>query len=203
MVAIIAFAIMDVHARQRSTSLEADMKRTHLVVSAVAGLVSISCVDGPDLLDPAGSAVALSTESSALAGPVAASGEFAAIVDFSTLTLTPRGANCLLQVDGQLVFSGTIEGAATGTTTALVLATCAEVASSPPGTHRDVFKSELEFDGTVSGVPATAAMIYQGRVQEGGRIEGRIIASRGLAGVLQVDAQVAVGGSYSGSIVVH
>jgi hypothetical protein len=195
---------MHVHEHQRSTSLEADMKRTHLVVSAVAALVSISCVDGPDLLDPAASAVALhGTETSALAGPVAASGEFAAIVDFTTLTLTPRGENCLLQVDGQLVFSGTIEGVATGTTTALVLATCAEVASAPPGTHRDVFKSELEFDGTVSGVPATAAMIYQGRVQEGGRIEGRILASNGLAGVLQADAQVAVGGSYSGSIVVH
>ena len=180
------------------------MKRTHLAVSAIAGLVSISCVDGPDLLDPPASAVALhGTETSALAGPVAASGEFAAIVDFATLTLTPRGANCLLQVDGQLVFSGTIEGVAAGTTTALVLATCAEVASAPPGTHRDVFKSELEFDGTVSGVPATAAMMYQGRVQEGGRIEGRILASGGLAGVLQADAQVAVGGSYAGSIVVH
>lgn len=182
------------------------MKRTHLVVSAVAGLVSISCADGPDMLDPSKSAVALqgsSTETSAVGGPVAVSGEFAAIVDFATLTLTSRGANCLLQVDGQLVFSGTIEGVATGTTTALVFATCAEVASSPPGTHRDVFKSELEFDGTVSGVPATAAMIYQGRVQEGGRIDGRILASRGLAGVLRADAQVAVGGSYSGSIVVH
>lgn len=180
------------------------MKRTHLVVSAMAGLVSISCADGPDPLDPTASAVMLhATETSAVAGPVAASGEFAAFVDFTTLTLTPRGANCLLQVDGELVFSGTIEGVATGTTTALVLATCAEVASAPPGTHRDVFKSELAFDGTVAGVPATAAMIYQGRVQEGGRIEGRIIASRGLAGVLQADAEVAVGGSYSGSIVVH
>jgi hypothetical protein len=134
---------------------------------------------------------------------VAATGEFAAVVDFTTLTLRPRGKNCLLQVDGELVFSGTIEGVATGTTTALVLATCTEVASTPPGTHRDVFKSELEFEGTITGVPARADMIYQGRVQEGGRIEGRIIASRGLAGVLQVDAQVAVGGSYSGSIAVH
>lgn len=179
------------------------MRYTRLVVSAIAGLVSINCADGPDLLEPAGSAEALSMEQSAVAGPVAASGEFEAIVDFSTLTLTPRGANCLLQVDGRLVFSGTIEGVASGTTTALVLATCAEVASSPPGTHRDVFRSELEFEGMVAGVPATGAMIYQGRVQEGGRIDGRIIASRGLAGVLQADAQVAVGGSYSGSIVVH
>jgi hypothetical protein len=46
-------------------------------------------------------------------------------------------------------------------------------------------------------------MIYQGRVQEGGRIEGRILASRGIAGALVVDAVVAVGGSYSGSIVVR
>lgn len=126
-----------------------------------------------------------------------------AIVDFTTLTLTPRGRNCLLRVDGQLVFSGTIEGAATGTTTALVFATCSEVATTPPGTHPDVFKSELAFEGTIDGVPAEGDMMYQGRSQEGGRIEGRIIGSRGISGVLEVDAQRAVGGSYSGLLVVH
>lgn len=181
------------------------MKRTHLLVSAAVVLVSISCADGPGVMDPPAPAVALqvsSTESSDPAGPVAATGDYAAIVDFTTLTLTPTGGNCLLQVDGQLVFSGTIEGAATGTTTALVLATCAEVAAAP-GTDRDVFTSELEFEGTIDGVPAQGDMLYQGRSLEGGRIEGRIIASGGVAGVLEVDAQVAVGGSYSGSIVVH
>lgn len=182
------------------------MKHLHLMVPAAVLLGSIGCTDSPALLNPMAPEVAVgvtSAETSALAGPVVAAGEYDAIVDFATLTLTPRGRNCLLQVDGRLVFTGTIEGVATGTTTALVLATCEETATTPPGTHRDVFRSELEFDGTVDGVPAQGDMIYQGRVQEGGRVEGRIIASGGIAGVLEVDARVAVGGSYSGSLVVR
>ena len=177
------------------------MKR-NLLVSAALLITTISCGDttAPGEADAVAHA---SRAASRLAGPISAAGEFAAVVDFSTLTLTPRGQNCLLQVDGQLIFSGTIEGVGTGTTSALVLATCAEVASSPPGTHRDVFHSELTFDGSIAGAPAQGHMIYQGRVQEGGRIEGRILASRGIAGVLTVEALVAVGGSYSGSIVVH
>ncbi|HEX2168025.1 MAG TPA: hypothetical protein VHG09_12400 [Longimicrobiales bacterium] len=179
------------------------MKSTKLLVFAGVVLVSISCADAPGITGPMDSAVALAAESSNATGPVAATGEYDAIVDFTTLTLTPRGSNCLLQVDGQLVFSGTIEGAATGTTTALVFATCPEVATAPPGTYPDVFKSELAFEGTIAGEPAAGDMMYQGRSQEGGRIEGHVIASRGIAGVLDVDAQLAVGGSYSGSLVVH
>jgi hypothetical protein len=182
------------------------MKSPHLLASAAVVLVSIGCADGQGVTDATAPAVALeagATESSNLMGPVEATGEYDAIVDFTTLTLTPRGRNCLLRVDGQLVFSGTIEGAATGTTTALVFATCSEVATTPPGTYPDVFKSELAFQGTIAGVPAEGDMMYQGRSQEGGRIEGRIIGSRGIAGVLEVDAQLAVGGSYSGSLVVH
>lgn len=182
------------------------MTSTHRLVSAAVVLLSIGCADGQAVTDATASAGALqvgSAESSHVRGPVAATGEYDAIVDFATLKLAPRGRNCLLQVDGQLVFSGTIEGAATGTTTALVFATCSEVATTPPGTYPDVFKSELMFEGTIDGVPAQSAMMYQGRSQEGGRIEGRIIASRGVAGVLEVDAQLAVGGSYSGSLVVH
>jgi hypothetical protein len=178
------------------------MKRQLLLLPAVLLITTISC---GDTTAPGDADIATRTShlASHAAGPVAVAGEFAAVVDFSTLTLTPRGQNCLLQVGGQLIFSGTIAGVGTGTTTALVLATCAEVASSPPGTHRDVFHSELTFDGTIAGAPAQGHMIYQGRVQEGGRIEGRILASRGIAGTLVVDAVVAVGGSYSGSIVVH
>lgn len=182
------------------------MKSTRLLVSAVAALVSISCADGPGVTEPTAPAGALQLGtglSSDIAGPVAATGTYAAIVDFTTLRLTPTGGNCLLVVDGQLVFSGTIEGAATGTTTALVLATCAEVAAAPPGTDRDVFTSELEFEGTIGGVPAQGNMLYQGRSVDGGRIEGRVIASGGIAGVLDVEARVAQGGTYSGSIVVQ
>jgi hypothetical protein len=43
-----------------------------------------------------------------------------------------------------------------------------------------------------------------GRVQPGGKIEGRIIFSRGVQGRLEIeDTRVAVGGEYSGSVVVR
>jgi hypothetical protein len=76
------------------------------------------------------------------------------------------------------------------------------VATTPPGTYRDVFRSDLEFTGTVDGEPATAKVIYQGGVEPGGEIDAHIIFSRGVAGVLDADAIVAVGGEYSGSVVV-
>ena len=76
------------------------------------------------------------------------------------------------------------------------------MATTPPGTFRDVFKSELVFDGTVDGEPAHANLLYMGRVQPGGRIEGRLVFSRGVAGRLEVEARVAVGGEYRGAVVV-
>ena len=182
------------------------MKGLHLLAPAVALLAGVGCADGPAALALTAPELSLHGspgDPSVSAAPVATSGEFDALVDFSTLTLTPRGRNCLLVVDGQLVFSGTIEGTATGTTSALVFAPCSDVSTSPPGTFRDVFRSELEFEGTVDGAPAQGRMLYQGGVREGGRIEGRVLLSRGISGALEVDAQVAVGGSYSGSVVVH
>lgn len=130
----------------------------------------------------------------------AASGDFTAIVNFATLTLTPVGANCLLVVDGQLVFTGTLEGTATGTTTALVLAPCDVVAVTPPGTFKDVFKSELVFEGTVAGTPATADITYQGITNVGGDIDARILLKNGIKGNLDVESVVAVGGSYEGFV---
>lgn len=179
------------------------MKRMQLGLAAAALVGVVACADGRDVLDPATAAFDAGgvVAQSVLTGPVEAAGQFDAIVDFSTLRLSPTGENCILQVDGRLVFSGTIEGESIGTTTALVFASCEEVQSAP-GAHRDVFTSEGTFRGTIAGVPAEGAMLYQGQAQEG-RIEGRILASGGIAGVLEADAQVAVGGSYSGSIVVQ
>jgi hypothetical protein len=182
------------------------MKILRLVATGTAVLVVGGC-DGSGPLAPAPAARTATAGSIALAaadgGPVATSGLFDAFVDFSTLTLTPRGSNCLLTVKGRLVFHGTIEGAGTGQTNALVFATCEEVASRPPGTDPDVFHSELEFTGTVAGEPATAHVMYQGRSQPGGHIDGHLIFSNGVAGVLDAEAQIAVGGSYDGSLVVH
>jgi hypothetical protein len=165
------------------------------------------CADGPAILGPGLPASSLQDRASAVttspARRIQASGEFDALVDFTTLTLTPRGRNCLIRVKGQLVFTGTLEGPAIGQTTALVFASCADVAANPPGTFPDVFHSELEFDGLVDGEPAEANMRYMGRSEPGGHIAGRLLLSHGVEGRLAVDAQLAVGGEYDGSVVVH
>ena len=183
------------------------MKTSQLIATGIALLTISGCADGRGVLGPTGPAIEgqgqASHVSTRASRRVAASGHFDALVDFSTLTLTPRGRNCLLQVNGRLVFTGTIEGTATGTTRALVFAPCSKVATSPPGTFPDVFKSELRFEGTVAGEPTQANVLYMGRVQPGGQIEGRLVFSNGVAGRLDVDARVAVGGENRGSVVVH
>jgi len=136
------------------------------------------------------------------AAPTPASGDFDAIVDFSTLTLTPKGANCLLTVDGTLVFTGTIEGSADGTTTALVFATCDEVIANP-GADSDVFHSALHFTGTIDGEPAEADVTYQGRSAPGGAIDGMLRFTNGAHAQLDAQAQIAVGGSYEGFVTSH
>ena len=179
---------------------------------AAAPLLLLGCADtvlepvapdgaGRDLAVAAESALA--AESAVAAGPTEVAGGYDAVVDFSTLTLTPLGRNCRLVVDGMLVFTGAIEGTATGTTTALVFAPCAEVATTPPGTFRDVFTSELHFVGTIDGEPAEADGLYQGVTEVGGAIDGHLHFFNGVAGVLDVDAMVAVGGSYEGALVVR
>ena len=162
-------------------------------------LVLAACAPDRDVLAPSPSAPSLAAQP---AGSVQSSGHFDALVDFSTVTLTPKGANCLLEVSGQLVFTGTIEGTATGRTSALEFAPCAEVATSPPGTFPDRFKSDAVFEGTVGGQPAKAHLYYMGRVAVGGHIDGRFVFSNGVAGELDVSATVAVGGEYSGRVVV-
>jgi len=127
-------------------------------------------------------------------------GEFTANVDFTTLTLTPVGVNCLLKVDGYLDFTGSLEGVATGTTKALVFAPCDDVAVNPPGAFKDVFRSKLEFLGTVNGEPAAADLTYLGITEVGGQIKAKFLLSNGLKGVMKVDAIVAVGGSYRGVV---
>lgn len=177
------------------------------LVAAMSVLMIVgACADDRSIVDPTDPAVPADDQSSARSASSArrieASGEFDAVVDFTSISLTPRGRNCLLQVKGELVFSGTIQGSAVGQTSALVFAPCADVATTPPGTFRDVFKSELTFKGTIAGQPARANVLYMGGVQPGGDIDGRLVFSNGVAGVLDVDAEVAVGGTYTGSLVI-
>ena len=180
------------------------MRIRRLAVAGSALLIAGGCADGGTILDPASETLSRASERAAQpARQVAVSGHFDALVDFSTLVLTPKGRNCLLQVKGQLVFTGTIQGTATGQTNALVSAPCDQVATTPPGTFSDVFHSNLVFEGTVDGEPASAKMLYTGGVEPGGGIDARLILSNGVAGSLEVEAVVAVGGEYRGSVVVR
>src|SRR5688500_18350844 len=114
------------------------MNTLRLIAGAATLLIVSGCADGRDtiaLTDPTLSAQ--DDRSAVAASQVAVSGHYDALVDFSTLSLTPKGNNCLLEVAGQLVFTGTIQGTATGRTSALVHAPCADVASTPPGTFGD------------------------------------------------------------------
>lgn len=171
-----------------------------LVVAAA--LASAGCTD---VAGPSGQATASLRGSEAgragSARVIDATGDFVANVNFLTLTLTPQGRNCVLSVEGQLVFTGTITGTSNGRTTALVLAPCASVATTPPGTFRDVFRSPFTFSGTVAGQQVEATGVYQGGVDPGGHIDGEILFLQGLHGALRVDAVVAQGGSYRGSVV--
>ena len=193
------------HMNATCLLMEATMNVARLVSTGMALLLVCGCGNGRDASTPTAPAFLAESRaagSAVAAGPVQASGHFDAIVDFSTVTLTPKGSNCLLEVDGRLVFTGTIEGTAIGHTSALEFAPCSEVAVNPPGTFPDVFKSVAVFDGTVDGVPAHSNLLYMGQVAVGGHIDGRLVFSDGVAGKLDVSAVVAVGGEYSGALVV-
>lgn len=128
------------------------------------------------------------------------SGTFVAAVDFSTLTVHDvRGHKCEFTVDGRLTFSGTLDGAADGTTTAVIFAPCAEATTAPPGTFFDVFRFEGTFVGDVDGSPSSGALSYAGVTRVGGAIDATILlhGDRTLA-ALRAQARVAVGGAYTG-----
>lgn len=178
------------------------MRPRGLIVSGIGVLAAYGCTDTRPPTAPASTSVS-SRSVAAASAPVQTSGTFDAIVEFPTVTLTPKGQNCLLTVRGHIIFHGTIEGTANGVTSALEFAPCSEVATHPPGTFPDVFKSDATFDGFINGQHASSKLLYAGRVAVGGAIDGRFIFSNGVAGELDVSAIVAVGGQYSGSLVVH
>ena len=174
------------------------MRLHRFALTGTAALLLCACADAPGPLAPPSPVGAEDP-----AQQVDAAGAFDAIVDFSTLTLTPRGQNCLIDVRGTLVFTGTLTGSADAHTTALAFATCEEVATNPPGTFPDVFKSELAFAGTVNGEPVEATGWYMGRSEPGGAIDGRLVLQGDVRGEMDVDARIAVGGTYQGSVVVQ
>ena len=176
------------------------------VVPRAAGILSMIT-----LMFLCGTSMAVATTHQAPATRVAsarhvdASGAFEAEVFFNTLVTRDVGnSKCEFTVQGQLTFSGTLEGVAGGTTTALIDAPCAE-ATDPAnlGAFRDVFRFEGTFAGTVDGVPATGALTYAGVTRPGGTIDAniRLRADRARATLHTVTAQLGVGGTYRGVVV--
>lgn len=143
----------------------------------------------------------------AAAGPASAgpsndvSGDFTVAVDFASLSLAPVGAGCALTVDVELMFGGSLEGSAHGVTSALVFASCDDVATNPPGTFSDLFRADLQFDGVFAGNGISADIVYQGRTATGGGISGLMVFSGEISGAATVTAILGVGGSHSGIIV--
>lgn len=134
-----------------------------------------------------------------------ADGAIVASVDFSSLEARDvRGNKCEFTVDGTLSFSGTIDGDAVGATTAVIFAPCAEALASPPGTSFDTFRFDGDFTGEVLGEPTTGTLRYSGITRVGGHIDATVILRGDQArAVARADAQVAVGGTYSGVATTH
>jgi hypothetical protein len=128
-----------------------------------------------------------------------ARGDFTVAVNVASATFEDVGTKaCKLTVDATLSFTGTIVGAAEGTTVALVAAPCSEVSTTPPGTFADVFAFVGDFAGTIDGEPAAAKLGYAGATRAGGAIKAIMTLSHGARGLLRVEAVAGEGGSYAG-----
>lgn len=137
----------------------------------------------------------------ASAQKVDAEGSFDAVVFFATLVPRAVGSKCEFRVQGTFTFSGTLVGVARGTTTAIIDATCAEALDpSNLGAFRDVFRFEGTFVGEVAGVDVIGDLTYAGVTRPGGSIDANIKlrADRAKATLRTVNAQLGVGGTYSG-----
>jgi hypothetical protein len=174
-----------------------------IVFSVVAAL--LMALTSAAVVSPAANAATAGAPAAAVSAQAVhpAAGTFTAQVDFATISLREVGdSKCLLTVQGVLTFTGTLKGAATGTTSALIFATCAQVAATPPGTYFDLFRFQSTFRGTVKDVRVTGRLTYAGITRVGGAIDAAILLDGDRAdAALRADAEVAVGGSYTG--VVH
>jgi energy-converting hydrogenase Eha subunit A len=150
-------------------------------------------------------AVVVALAGTVLAGPASAApsppaeGTFTVAVAFPTAVFEDVGDRvCRVSIDGTLIFEGTLDGIATGTLSALVLAPCSQAQTTPPGTSRDVFRFRGTFSGTVDGAPTTGALTYAGVTRVGGAIDATILLRGQPRAALRADATAGVGGTYAG-----
>ena len=158
------------------------MRRSVLAALASA-MISVGVVAAPGV-----------TEARAVAR-----GEFTVSFDPTSLNLHPVGSKvCKLTVDTTLDFTGTIVGAAEGTTVVFIAASCDEVAITPPGTFADVFAFVGDFAGTIDGDAAEAKLGYAGATRAGGAVKAIMTLSHGARALLKVAAVAGQGGTYAG-----
>jgi len=177
------------------------------IVSRAAGVVTLLALLSFSAVSTAGAA------QQSIGSPVTtstqrldAAGAYVAAVFFDTLRTRDVGSQkCEFVVQGQLTFTGTLQGVAEGTTTALIHAPCAE-ATDPRnlGAFRDVFRFEGTFAGTVEGVPTTGDLSYAGVTRPGGAIDAtiKLRSDSAKAALHTVTAQLGVGGTYRGVVVI-
>lgn len=129
-------------------------------------------------------------------------GDLSVSVDLASAQVRDlRGGRCELRVDGTLTFTGTVVGAADGTTTATILAPCALALTTPPGTYPDRFSFDGDFTGEAAGVPVAGPVVYRGLTRTGGTVDATVLLDGFQArAVLRVDALVGVGGTYRGLV---
>lgn len=128
-----------------------------------------------------------------------AQGTIAVELDGSTLTATPVGSKaCRFRVDATLRLTGALDGSASGTTTAIIDAPCAQALATPPGTFADVFQFTGTFTGTVHGRTATAHTTYAGVTRSGGQVVAGLALRGGASAAALVQAQAAGSGTYQG-----
>jgi hypothetical protein len=172
-----------------------------LLRTVVAAGVTLSVVGSTPLIAHADTTSSAPGRVSVGSDVKAASGDFTVAIEVGTIQLQPVGSRCLLRVDGALTFRGSLEGTATGTTSALEDATCAQVQANPPGTFADVFRFTGQFSGSADGRTVQAPLVYAGRTAPGGSIDAVMLLTGGVTAVLKVSARVAVGGTYRGLLV--
>jgi len=128
-----------------------------------------------------------------------ASGDFTLAIAFPDAELRPVGRSaCKLTVPVTIAFTGTLAGAADGSTVAVILASCNQVVAAPPGTFPDVFRFEGDFVGTVHGTAASGALNYAGVTSAGGAITAAITLAGDATAVLRAQAVVGGSGTYRG-----
>lgn len=134
-----------------------------------------------------------------LAGPSQqASGTFQVASAVPT-SVQQVGENCLIELDAQFNFQGTLEGFFTAHFRIVHHAPCGQ-----PGP--ETFQAQGTYQGTVAGAAGTFDFNFQGGIDAQGNAQGQLVIQQGtggltnLRGMLTLTGQAGVGGTYVGDI---